>query len=134
MIIFFSYSFVAVILLKGEFELTNWYSILLRPDTGLWFFYVEFFISTYVVLINILNNMLLNKKRGWSNNKYIDIWLVIEVLVVLVTLSAVAVYTKKVQNLNYYYNSSLFAIHIIFYTSGLLIKERFNQIKHFLTK
>lgn len=78
--------------------------------------------------------MLLNKKRGWSNNKYIDIWLVIEVLVVLVTLSAVAVYTKKVQNLNYYYNSSLFAIHIIFYTSGLLIKERFNQIKHFLTK
>ncbi len=63
---FFVYPIIAGLLLHGSFSVSRWVEIIKTPDSGLWFLYVLFYITSFFMLINVINSKTAGAKRDYA--------------------------------------------------------------------
>ena len=126
---FIAYPIITGLLLNGEYHTTSLINNIEVPDSGLWFLYVLFIISSFYSFANIF----FRKFAGVGGAKY-NIYIVVVTLVLFFILSALSVYFKIELNGRKDYGVSLVARHSIFYCLGLFAKQYYDEIRPLLVK
>lgn len=63
---FLVYPVIAGLLLHGSFSVSRWVEIVKTPDSGLWFLYVLFYITSFFIFVNVINSKTGGGKRNYT--------------------------------------------------------------------
>ena len=133
---FFFFPLASSLCFKGQFNTSTYYHLIERPDSGLWFFYVLFIISTLFTVCQFGHQLL----SGGRNNDVIDKFnpqlitklLLIVGLFMFALFSVFALWLRKDSSNDY--GTALLARHSIFYMSDLITKIYSDKIIVFLKR
>ncbi|SFP02405.1 acyltransferase family protein [Prevotella sp. tf2-5] len=125
---FFVYPLIAGILLHGNFSILRWVEIIETPDSGLWFLYVLFYITSFFIIINVINS------KSGGGKKRLHILYIIGSIAVFIMFSAIAIYLRKVTGGRVDYGTSLFARHTIYFLLGMMSRAYIDKIKNLLLR
>jgi len=125
---FFIYPILAGVVLKGTFSVSRWIEIIKTPEEGLWFLYILFYISSFFIIINVLNT-----KMGGGKNK-LQVLYIASSIISFSVFSALAIYLRNSSGGREDYGTSLFARHFIYFLLGILSRVNIDLVKKYIVK
>ena len=133
---FFICPLIASLLFEGKFEINSFLRLLKNPDSGLWFLYVLFIISTYFTIVRLTTQRI---GRGISENdittqKWQTIILLVSGLFLFFACSIVSIKLSNNEDINFDCGTPLIALHSVFYMSGLITKIYYERFIDLLKK
>ena len=126
---FFFFPIVKGLSLDGQFSVSQWVENIQTPDSGLWFLYILFYISSFFILVNVIGR----KYVGGKIESHLLLLYVISSLLAFFLFFAIALLLRKTYGGRIDYGTSLFARHIIFFGIGMYSKAKFEKIRNILT-
>ncbi|MCR5240769.1 MAG: acyltransferase family protein [Prevotella sp.] len=129
---FFVYPVMAGLLLEWHFDIATWAQIIRSPESGLWFFYILFFINLYFVLIKVgIIGEIADNKTSRSKTATV---LTASGLAAFLLFTGLSVAIRNRTHQSYDYGTSLFAIHSVFFMAGMLTKLYMDTVTNWLGK